>query len=108
MSGNIIHSQKPLTEHLSNLNFILGLISVLVFVLSLFFKSTPAHGQAGGFFLDEILITTLCMIGNIISSVIIVTVSIVYRKNFMHYHYRAIFGFFLAILPIILTAIAGK
>lgn len=103
-----IHSKKPLTEILSNVNFVLGMISIIVFVLALFFKSTPIHGQAGSFFLDEILISTLCLIGNIISTVAIVTISIMEQKNFMRYHYRAIFGFFLAFLPILLTMLAGK
>ena len=100
--SEIIHSNKPLTEHLSNLNLVLGVFSTLTFVLSLLFK------QTGGFFLDEILITTVGIVGNIISSVIIVVISIIYNKNFMHYHFRAIFGFLLAILPIILTVITGK
>ena len=109
MSENeAIHSKKSITEHLSNLSFILGIISILVFVLSLFFKSTPVNGQAGSFFLDEVFITTICMIGNIASSVAIVIISLVYQKNFMRYHLRAVFGFFLAIIPIVLTAIAGK
>ena len=103
-----IHSKKPLTEILSNVNFILGMISIIVFVLALFFKSTPIHGQSGSFFLDEILVSTLCLVGNVISTVIIVVVSIMNQKNFMRYHFRAIFGFFLALLPILITLIAGK
>ena len=105
----IIHSNKPLTEHLSNLNFVLGMFSIAVFVISLFFESTPIQGQASGaFFLDRILIATLCMIGTIISSIIISVLFFMNKQNFMRYHYRAIIGFALALLPIILTALAGK
>ena len=105
----IIHSHKPLTEHLSNLNFVLGMISIVIFVVSLFFESTPTQGQSTGtFFIDKILVSTLCMVGTIISSIIIVTISFMNHNNFMRYHYRAIIGFVLALLPIILTALAGK
>ena len=105
----IIHSKKPLTEHLSNLNFVLGMLSIVVFVVSLFFESTPIQGQSSGsFFIDKIIVSTLCMVGTIISSIAIAVLVYVNHNNFMRYHYRAIIGFFLALLPIILSAIAGK
>ena len=104
----IIHSRKPLSEYLSNLNFVLGMVSIIAFVLSLFLNSTPVQGQTGGFSINYILISTICLVGNIISSVALVAIAFMYQKNFVHYHYRAIFGFFLALLPIVLTAIAGK
>ena len=91
-----IHSHKPLTEYLSDLNIILGIISVLVFILSLIFK------------IDHILIAILCLVVNIISIVIIVVVSLVYNKNIMHYHIRAFLGFFLALIPFIAAILTGK
>jgi hypothetical protein len=104
-----IHSTKPLTEHLSNLNFLLGMISIIIFVVSLFFENAPIQGNSNSpFFIDRILVSTICMVGTIISSITITTISIMEQKNFMRYHFRAIIGFFLALLPIILTALAGK
>ena len=94
-NNEAIHSDKTLIDYLSSLNIILGVISVLTFVLPFFLKDL--------FKLHDTLILMCCMILSTISTVIIVVVSVIYNKNITSHHYRAFFGFLLTLITFIVA-----
>ncbi len=104
-NDTFIHSRKYILERLSNTSFTLGIIAIIAFAINYFSKTDIAKELPFTINLETTPILVSCLVFSIITTLAVIAVTIVYKKNFMNYHIHAIIGLILTIAAIILNVV---